>query len=238
MSWNPQPCPCYYVLSQSCSLCGLKNDPSSCSLPVPLPEGMGVKYSEIYNYVKYMHMKTFDVHVVATYAVSNDKMCQVAKFIDKMISTLKYPQDRIKFTGHTIILIGSADPAFGVKKNGTPHRNTGNLNFTVLDVDMINHMAVDSNGNQFFRAWNIPVHEFAHTIEFKLNLTAKTDQLYPQNDPKYDPNHKREYFPWAAEKWFNSNVFNVTRDKMAPWEYSYLVSVFDPNNTWIPANGV
>jgi hypothetical protein len=176
-------------------------------------------------------MTTFDVHVVATNAVGNDKMCQVAKFIDKMISTLKYPQDRIKFAGHRIILIGSADPAF----DGIPHRNTGGLNFTVLDVDMINDTAVDSNGNQFFRAWNIPVHEFGRTIEFKLNLTAKTDQLYPQNDIKYDPNHKREHFPWAAQKWFDSNK---TRDKMATWEYSYLASVFDPNNTWIPANGV
>lgn len=183
-------------------------------------------------------MKTFDIHVVATNAVSNDKMCQVAKFTDKMISALKYPQDRMKFAGHMIILIGSADPAFGVKKNGTPHRNTGNLDFTVLDVDMINHMAVDPNGNQFFRAWNIPVHELAHTIEFKLNLTGKTNQLYPQNDPKYDLSYKREYFPWSAQKWFNSDAFNKTRDKMAPWEYSYLASVFDPNNTWIPANGV
>jgi len=182
-----------------------------------------------------MHRKTFDVHVVATNAVSNDKMCQVANFIDIMISTLKYPQDRLKFAGHVIILIGSADPAFGVKNNGTLHRNTGDLNFTVLDVDMINHISVDnSNGNQFFRAWNIPVHEFGQTIELKLNLTAKTDQLFPQNDLEYDPNHKREYFPWAAQKWFNSDG----RDKMAPWEYSYLASVFDPNNTWFPANGV
>lgn len=186
-----------------------------------------------------MHMKTFDIHVVATNAVGNDKMCLVAKFIDKMISTLKYPQDRAKFAGNRIILIGSADPAFGVKKNGTPQRNGGALNYTVLDVDMINVMAVDPNGNQFFRAWNIPVHEFAHTIERKLNLTVKSDQLFPQNNPNYDPNTKREYFSWAVQKWFNSSGMpNKTRDKMTPWEYSYIASVLDPNNTWIPANGV
>lgn len=183
-----------------------------------------------------MNTKKFNVHVVATNSVSNDKMCKVARLIDNMISCLKYRQDH--FNGHKIILIGSSDPPFNVKKDGSPQRNTGMLNYTVLDVDMINHVAIDKiTGEQFYRGWNVPIHEFGHTIEFKLDLTGKSDIIFPQNIQNYNIDTHREYFPWATEKWFNNNRYNVTRDSMPEWEYAYLSTVFDSNNTWFPVKG-
>lgn len=190
-----------------------------------------------YEYSKYWNTKKFDVHILGTSAVSDEKMRQVAEFVDNMISALKSPQDRARFAGHQICLIGSEDPSLGEAGNIPNQRNGARKDVTLLDVDLINHVAADSRGNRFFRGWNIAAHEFGHSIEFKLGLQERSDRVFSSNSGNYDPNLKREYFAWATEKWFNSSRSKVTRDKIAKWEYDYLATVYDAENEWVPAVG-
>jgi hypothetical protein len=97
-------------------------------------------------------------------------------------------------------------------------------------------MARDDQGNEFFRGWNIPAHEFGHSIELKLELQKRSDQVFSSNVGNYNLKMKREYFAWASETWFNSSRSKVTRDKMPKWQYDYLATIFDAANKWMPAS--
>lgn len=195
-----------------------------------------IGWPRLYKYSKYFNAKTYDVHILGTTEVSDEKMLLVAEFIDNMISALKSPQDRAKFAGHHICLIGNKDPDLGELGSIPNQRNAGGKNVTLLTADLINHIARDDQGNEFFRAWNIPAHEFGHTIEMKLELQKRSDQVFSSNVGNYNLKMKREYFAWASETWFNSSRSKVTRDKMPKWQYDYLATIFDAANKWVPAS--
>lgn len=87
------------------------------------PKSIG--WPRLYKYSKYFNTKTYDVHILGTTEVSDEKMLLVAEFIDNMISALKSPQDRAKFAGHHICLIGSKDPDLGELGSVPNQRNAG-----------------------------------------------------------------------------------------------------------------
>jgi hypothetical protein len=203
---------------------------SPCEIPGEVPTELIVPWSNIWTYTKYIHTTQYGLDVVATNNVDNLKMCQVAGVIRSMISCLKNPADRAKFSGHKLVLIGNDDPPH---TNG--NRNGANINGTFLDVSMINHHTIDEiDGTPFYRKWNIPVHEFAHSIEFKLELEITSDLIYSGEVTGYDPAYDREYFPWSVGRWFNqvSPHSLLTRDVMPAFEHAYMSTVF--LDTWFP----
>lgn len=207
----------------------------TCNILNTIPDTVVIPRSNIYQYSKYTKTPRHGINIIATNNASDDKTCLVSEFTDNMISALRRPEDRTKFAGHTIVLIGAADPAFNIKSHdGSPQRNGGAKNHTILDVDMINHYATNkTTGEIFYRGWNVPVHELGHSIELKLELQTQSDIFYSMK-PGYNNDFPREYWAWSCGAWFNSNTKNKTRDQMDKDEYEYLSKTFDVNNNWLP----
>lgn len=191
---------------------------------------LNIPWSDIYTFTKHLKSDIYKVDIYGTLPVTDEKMYQLSLFVDSYINCLKYSNDRMKFVGHILCLIGSLDPSLGVYGSKPGQRNGGGKNKTLLDVDMINHYVEVNNGVSFFRGWDIPIHEMAHSTEFKLGLVIASDTIFMSNIKRYNFSLSREYFPWAVQKWFNSfNRFKITRSDMVDWEYNYISEIFNSN---------
>jgi hypothetical protein len=105
-----------------------------------------IGWPRLYKYSKYFNTKTYNVHILGTAEVSDERMLLVAEFIDNMISALKSSQDRAKFAGHHICLIGSKDPDLGELGSVPNQRNAGGKNVTLLTADVIKGMSFSGDG--------------------------------------------------------------------------------------------
>ncbi len=189
----------------------------------------------IYNFTQYLYIKKYDIHVLGTPDVSEWMMRESQNLVEKIVDALKNPEDRRKFAGHRNFLVTDFDPSIPGGTKG--HRNTGGNGVSMFNEMLACATAVDTlypDAPPVMRAWNTPVHEFAHAIEFTLGLQKRSDEVYRQHVPNYNPKVAREYFTWSVQRWFDSSGPKQTRDKMPKWEYNFVASVFDAQNTWKP----
>jgi len=190
----------------------------------------------VYNMTQHMHAPRFDIHLVATPGVSEWMIRETAKLLDQMVAALKHEAQREAFAGHRAYLITDDDPSIPGAMAG--HRNTGGDGYSVFNEALVCTTAVDTirpDHAPEYRAWDTPVHEFGHAIEHTLKLEAKSDAVYSKHVKGYNPKVKREYFAWSVQRWFDCLHPQRTRANMPKWEYDYLASVFDSENTWAPS---
>lgn len=189
----------------------------------------------IYNFTQYLYTEQYNFHTLGTPGVSEWMMRESQILTQKMIDALLHSKDRRKFSGHRNYLVTDYDPSIPGATKG--HRNTGTRGFSMFNETLACATAVDTlypEGLPERRAWNTPVHEFGHAIEFTLGLEERSDQVYKKHIPNYNPKVAREYFAWSVQRWFDSMHPLRTRENMQEWEYNYLASVFDAENRWKP----
>ncbi|MGB0419394.1 MAG: hypothetical protein ACPGF8_07370 [Opitutales bacterium] len=189
----------------------------------------------IYNCTQCLYMEKYDVHVLGTPSVSEWMMHESLNLVENLIGALRHSEDRQKFAGHRTFLVTDEDPSIPGATLG--HRNTGGNGFSMFNEVLACSTAVDTlypDKPPITRGWNTPVHEFGHAIEFTLGLQQRSDAIYRKNIRNYNHKVAREYFAWSVERWFDSSRSQKTREDMPQWEYDFLASVFDTQNTWIP----
>jgi len=189
----------------------------------------------VYNYTQYLYTQKYDIHILGTQDVSEWMMRESQNLVEKMVGALRRPADRKKFAAHRNFLVTDNDPS--IPGNPKGHRNTGGNGFSMFNEMLVCATAVDTlypEGQPVKRGWDTPVHEFAHAIEFTLGLGKRSDEVYKKHVKNYDPKVAREYFTWSVQRWFDSCGPKQTRDTMPKWEYNFIATVFDAQNTWKP----
>ena len=187
-----------------------------------------------YKTVKYLRIKEYNIHILGTASVSNQFMADSYHLIRNLVKAIKNPKHRKNFSGHRAYLITDRDPAL---PGGRGQRNTGGKGFSLFNQALVCKKAVDTmypNARPQFRAWDTPVHEFGHAIEFTLKLQKKSDDVFSRLARNYNPKHAREYFPWAVQSWFASGGNGRKRSSMPRWELRYMAKVFSAKNKWVP----
>jgi len=190
---------------------------------------------------KYLFISDLKIHVFATPSVPDSMMVQSFVLITHMVSALKNTNDRAKFAGHQTFLITDSDPDLAGFGGREGQRNTGGDGFSLFNTSLICTTAVDTlrpYSPPTYRAWDTPVHEFGHAIEFTLGLQGRSDTAFALNAPRYDVSLAREYFPWAVGLWFDADPSGTgrKRDDLLSWENDYLSSVFSKSSTWTTKN--
>lgn len=186
---------------------------------------------------KYVQVERYDLHVFGTPSSSDWMVKESCDLVVHMISAIKRPEDRAKFSGHQLFCITDEDPDLIGSREG--HRNTGMKGGSLFNEVLVCAMAVDSirpGAAPVYRAWDTPVHEFGHAIEHTLGLESRSDEIYSKNVKNYNPKVAREYFAWATQRWFNSSGGGRGREGFARWEYDYLASIFSADNCWVPVD--
>ena len=188
---------------------------------------------------KYVKVDSYNLHVFGTPSSSEWMIKESTDLIIHMISALKRPEDRAKFSGHQLFCITDEDPDLTLLGSFPGHRNTGMKGRSLFNEVMVCATTVDSirpAAAPIYRAWNTPVHELGHAIEQTLKLESRSDEIYSQNVKNYNPKVAREYFAWATQRWFKSIRSGKGRESFPKWEYDYLASVFSVDNQWVPVD--
>ena len=191
-----------------------------------------------YKPTKYLYIKEYNIHVLGTETVSDWMMGESYSMISHVVAALKSPEYRNKFSGHQAFLITDADPDLSIVGSVKGHRNTGSRGKSLFNEALVCTTAVDTirpNGPPVYRAWEVPIHEFGHSVEHTLQLESQSDAIYSKNVPNYNPKIAREYFAWATEKWFASRINSKGREAMPKWEIEYLSSIFSQDDPWVPS---
>lgn len=187
-------------------------------------------------YTKYLYMPKYQMHFFATESVGNDKIFAICSLVKNMTASLKSSTDRTKMSGHKVHINTQKDP--GLPGTSPPQRDGGAGGGTLMSVELIcGSPPVDPlnpNADRRYRAWDTPVHEFGHSIEIRLGYEGKSNQIFSK-EPGYDKNYAREYFAWATQNWFSSDVYTKqTRSTMKSSHRDYLSTIFNTGSTWVP----
>jgi hypothetical protein len=187
-------------------------------------------------YTKYLYMPTYKIHFFATAGVGNDKILAICSLVQNMTASLKSSTDRAKMGGHKIHINTIKDP--GLPGTSPPQRDGGAGDGTLLTFEAIcGSPPVDPTNpkaDRRYRGWDVPVHEFGHSIEIRLGYEARSNQLFSK-EPGYNQTYAREYFAWATQYWFSSDVFTkYTRSTMKSTQRDYLSTIFNAGSTWVP----
>lgn len=202
------------------------------------PEGVQTMWP-FYKPTKYIHIEKFDIHVLGTETVSDWMMEESSVLIYNMVAGLKNREDQRAFRGHQAFIITDHDPDLSKVGASPGHRNTGGKGFSLFNEAIVCTKAVDTirpNGAPVYRAWDTPVHEFAHAIEHTLELESKSDQCFKTHVSQYNPKVAREYFSWATQLWYSSDrVPSLGRQSMPEWQYEFLAEIFNESQVWLPS---
>ena len=189
-----------------------------------------------YDVTKYLLLEKYQVHVFGTAGASDWMMVNAYELARNMIDAIQTEENRQIFTGHHIFVITDDDP---IVPNGIAgQRNTGNPEYTIMNEELVCATAVDTirpDNAPEYRAWDTPIHEFGHSVEIGLGLTATSIQYQSENNPDYQEAYGWEYFAWATERWFNAKLNDQCGTQALPqFEANFLGSVFNPSNIWKP----
>jgi len=182
------------------------------------------------------------LHIHGTANVTEWVMNGTARMATNILASLRNPEDIMKFDNHNIYVITDNDPDIPNAKD-VGHKNTGNAKYTIINQALICATAIDTlypNLLPAWRAWDTPIHELGHSIEFALNLQEKSDSIY-STTTDYNINASREYFAWQTEQWFDADlsfhgdVLLEKRLALSSEKFDYFSSIFDASDNWRPS---
>jgi regulation of enolase protein 1 (concanavalin A-like superfamily) len=206
-------------------------DPLAITAP---PAGVQTKWPSTYVSTKYLKIDKYNIHILGSPTVSDWFMRESYGLISNMIGAMKNPEDRAKFSGFQALLITDADPDLTFLGSLVGHRNTGDNGWSLFNEALVCAKAVDTLYPDLpaaYRGWETPVHEFGHAVELTLGLTAKTLSVRVANGASINGASGSESYAWATERWFSVRP-GSSRSNFSAWEYNYMASVFNANNTW------
>ncbi len=217
---------------------------------VGVPDNLGNIYNHSatvayhYDVEKYVLVEDFDIHIFGTGGVSDWVMLGAHEMAFNVVDSMLDEQDQDEMAGSYILILSEDDPSI---PNAAPGlKNAGSYEWMVMAEELVCATAADTlyaDVEPKWRAWNTPLHEFGHLVEFRLGLGQDMKDIYDgriAESLQFAGGMPGEIFAWTTQAWFNDTLERSDGFRSNLQEQDYLASqyfstIFDEENDWKPS---